>query len=276
MATRGYFFIGVKMAQKRMFCKTITNSARFLKMPHESQNLYFHLGMNADDDGIVEAFSIMRAVGSNDDNLRVLVSKGFVKILNEDLVSFIVDWNEHNLIRADRKVNSIYQKLLLQVDPNSKIIIPKPRADTGKMACQPDLNEYLDNGRPLDGIGKVRLGKVSIEEDVYYKNEYFSISFNKHIEYKDIYKNIDIDTEYKKMKIWLDDNPSRRKTVKGYPKFISNWLSSAKPQIKNDYISDDEKRRQDDERKRIAFEKQLDEQKKNAMTKEELKEFWNV
>ena len=37
------------MAERRMFAKSVVESARFLKMPVSSQNLYFHLGMNADD-----------------------------------------------------------------------------------------------------------------------------------------------------------------------------------------------------------------------------------
>jgi hypothetical protein len=142
-----------------MFSKTITSSARFLKMPVDSQNLYFHLGMNADDDGVVEAFSIMRAVGSNEDNLKVLASRNFVKILNEDLVTFITDWREHNLIRADRKVNSIHRKLLLQIVPEIELIKQKPRADTGKPTGEP-------SGRPMDAewTAQVRLGKDSLGE----------------------------------------------------------------------------------------------------------------
>jgi hypothetical protein len=38
------------MANKRMFSKEVTNSDEFLDMPLSSQALYFHLGMNADDD----------------------------------------------------------------------------------------------------------------------------------------------------------------------------------------------------------------------------------
>ena len=38
---------------RRMFSDEITMSDAFLNMPTESQNLYFHLGMNADDDGFI-------------------------------------------------------------------------------------------------------------------------------------------------------------------------------------------------------------------------------
>lgn len=151
------------MADRRMFSRKITNSARFLKMPEGSQTLYFHLGMHADDDGVVEAFSVMRSVGSNEDNLKVLASKGFVKILNDDLVAYIMDWREHNLIRADRKVDSIYKDLLLQIVPELELLPAKPRADTGKPSGRP----ADDQGTP-DGphrLGEDRRGKDSIGKD---------------------------------------------------------------------------------------------------------------
>ena len=67
------------MAERRMFSKVITNSDSFLEMPSSSQNLYFHLNMNADDDGFVDKVkSIMRMIGAKDDDLRVLIAKSFI------------------------------------------------------------------------------------------------------------------------------------------------------------------------------------------------------
>ena len=147
-----------------MFSLAIINSARFLKMPIDSQNLYFHLGLRADDDGIVEAYPTMKMLGSTEDNLKVLVSKSFVKILNEDLVTFITDWKEHNLIRPDRKIDSIYKELLLKIEPNIKLITPRPRADAHKKkGGRPTDNQRTTNGQHR--LGKDRLGKVSIGKD---------------------------------------------------------------------------------------------------------------
>lgn len=63
-----------------MFAKSVVNSARFLRMPASSRLLYYDLGMSADDDGVVEAFSVMQLTGAVEDDLRVLVSKGFVRV----------------------------------------------------------------------------------------------------------------------------------------------------------------------------------------------------
>jgi hypothetical protein len=91
------------MAARRMFAKSVVESARFLKMPVSSQNLYFHLGMNADDDGVVEAYAVMSLIRAHEDDLKVLLSKGFIRILNEDLVSYI---------KQNVKLESLLEKVL--------------------------------------------------------------------------------------------------------------------------------------------------------------------
>ena len=180
------------MAERRMFSKRIIGSARFLRMPGSTQALYFHLGMAADDDGIVEAYPIMQMVNASEDDLRLLAAKGFVKVLNEDLVTYILDWQENNKIRADRKVNSIYKDLLLQVMPETTLLEPRQRADRVRpdvengdhgttdgqptddpmsTTGQPRDTNGTSHGQPMDShgtqtgphrIGKDRIGKDSI------------------------------------------------------------------------------------------------------------------
>ncbi len=154
------------MAERRMFSKRICSSARFLKMPQTTQNLYFHLSLNADDDGVVEAYSVMRSIGATEDDIKILSAKQFIVVLNEDLVSFITDWNENNKLRADRKVDSIYKNLLLQIVPDAVLLEKKPRADRNDTTTKEAWDTHgTSHGQPMDGIGKDRLGKVSIGKD---------------------------------------------------------------------------------------------------------------
>lgn len=148
------------MAERRMFSKRITNSGRFLKMPISTQALYFHLGQNADDDGVVEAYHVLSLTGVSEDDLRVLVSKGFVHVLNEDLVAYITDWTENNKIRADRKIDSVYKDLLLQVLPDTKLLESRERADRKKII---DIGTSI--GQPLDSTGEDRIGEDRIGEE---------------------------------------------------------------------------------------------------------------
>ena len=108
------------MAQKRMFDKTITNSDEFLDMPDSSQNLYFHLSMNADDDGFVNNWkSIMRMTGHKEDDLKVLVAKQFIIPFDSGVI-VIRHWRINNYLRSDRYVETKFkeEKNKLSLDNN--------------------------------------------------------------------------------------------------------------------------------------------------------------
>ena len=135
-------------------------------MPADSQTLYFHLGMSADDDGVVEAWSVLKAVGSSEDNLRVLASKGFITVMNEDLVSVILDWQEHNLIRADRIQPSVYRELLIRIVPEFGLTEPKARSDVS------DNTKRLVAGQSTDGLGEDRVGEESLNSSASQKEKF--------------------------------------------------------------------------------------------------------
>jgi hypothetical protein len=113
-----------------MFSKRIVESSRFLKLPDNVQNLYFHLMMNTDDDGIVEAFTVLRICGATMEDLEQLEAAGLVCRLNDDLVAYMEDWREQNTLRADRKKDSIYLDLLRRKRPDVQVLEKKARSDS--------------------------------------------------------------------------------------------------------------------------------------------------
>ena len=139
-------------------------------MSHASQALYMHLVMNADDDGVVEAFSIMRLAAATEENLQELADRKFIRLLNEDLVAHILDWDENNKIRADRKRDSIYKDLLERVEAEEE-------SAAVEAAIEPDVEESsndalaADCGQVTADCGQVtadcphRIGKVRVGED---------------------------------------------------------------------------------------------------------------
>ena len=151
------------MATKRMFSNRVIDTAAFLRMSPTARLLYFDMGMKADDDGFVEAFTVMRTTGTTgDDDLHVLSEKGFVKILNDDLLCWIVHWRENNIIRNDRYRPSLYHDLLVQLEGDNQTTT----------ACQPSDNQTTPTQQPndtqtgvqrltQDSIGKVSQGEVS-------------------------------------------------------------------------------------------------------------------
>jgi hypothetical protein len=146
------------MAERRMFAKKITESDAFLDMPSSTQMLYFHLSMNADDDGFVNnPKKIQRMCGASDDDFKLLIAKSFV-ILFESGIIVIKHWKMHNYIQSDRYRPTDY------VDEKSMLGIKKNKAytlDESKMytKCIQDVSVGKDS------IGKVRLGEDSIVKD---------------------------------------------------------------------------------------------------------------
>lgn len=109
------------MAQKRMFNKSITNDDNFLEMPISSQVLYFHLSMNADDDGFVNNWkSIMRMTGTKEDDLKVLITKQYIIPFDSGVI-VIKHWRLNNYLQKDRIIPTQYQEELkqLQLDNNN-------------------------------------------------------------------------------------------------------------------------------------------------------------
>lgn len=132
------------MGNRRMISKTVTQTQRFLRLPLETQALYFHLIQSADDDGVIEAFPILRMINATENSLGLLVVKNFIRPLNDEMVYFIIDFHEQNKVRADRKVNSVYIDLLKEVVPNIELINPRQRVDR-KNKCREGAGLTRDN-----------------------------------------------------------------------------------------------------------------------------------
>lgn len=110
------------MAQRRMFSKKVTNTDLFLDMPLSAQCLYFHLNMDADDDGFLgNPKTIRRQIGASEDDLKLLLAKHFL-IPFENGVVVIKDWRIHNYIQKDRYNETIFsdEKDLLTLDKNNR------------------------------------------------------------------------------------------------------------------------------------------------------------
>ena len=96
------------MAQRRMFSLSVVDTDSFLSLPVSAQNLYFHFGMRADDDGFVASpKKIMSFVKSTEDDFRLLVAKGYI-IPFKSGVCVIREWKINNYIQKDRYTETRY------------------------------------------------------------------------------------------------------------------------------------------------------------------------
>lgn len=135
------------MATRRMFNKQITNSDDFLDMPLTSQCLYFHLSMNADDDGFINNWkSIMKLTGAKEDDLKVLIAKQYIIPFDSGVI-IIKHWRLNNYLRRDRYTTTNHQKELAQITLDENMVY-----------------QMATNGIPLGNLDKIRLDKTRLDK----------------------------------------------------------------------------------------------------------------
>ena len=116
------------MAQRRMFHADIVESDRFLDLPPGAQLLYFHLGMQADDDGFVNGpRQVCRKLRRPPRELKLLIQEGF--LLDFDGIVVIKHFRLANQLKRDRIKPFIYPHIAqrLYITPSKEYSLePQP------------------------------------------------------------------------------------------------------------------------------------------------------
>lgn len=149
-----------------MFTQKITESDAFLAMPLSSQAFYFHLCMNADDDGFVKNPKMLaKLVGASEDDFKLLVMKSFV-IMYDTGVIVIKHWRMHNILRKDRYTKTTYieERNQLYLKENGAYTLDETKGE--KLSGNQMATKWQPVGNPVkDSIGKDSIGKDSIEKE---------------------------------------------------------------------------------------------------------------
>ena len=148
------------MAERRMMSKKIIDTDNFLDMPQSTQCLYFHLLLRADDDGFIQSpKSIMRITGCKDDDLKLLIAKGFV-IGFETGVIVIRHWRIHNYVQSDRYSKSELQEAKCVELKNKVYEVVEPPTNPDNTCMD---TKCIQNGYNLDT--QIRIDKIREEEN---------------------------------------------------------------------------------------------------------------
>jgi len=139
-----------------MFSKDIVDNDKFYDLPLTSQLLYFHLGLQADDDGFIYPKSVARKAGLKIEDLKPLIEEGFVIPFSTGVV-VITDWKRHNYIRKDTYTETQFKDEMkaLNLGLNDQYILG-PSTDRQRLVHEPS---------PQDRLGKDRLGKDREREE---------------------------------------------------------------------------------------------------------------
>lgn len=165
-----------------MLARTIIESDPFMGMPAESQMLYVHLNLAADDDGFVaNPRTIMRMCGASDDSMKLLIAKKFVLSFQkgDDFIYLIKHWKIHNTIQKDRYKASNFRDLLREVyldenkaysmnsGPGKKPALPSS-SDTGSIhdvsSVDTECIQAVSEPETQNRLDKNRLEEISLEE----------------------------------------------------------------------------------------------------------------
>lgn len=111
-----------------MFSRDLVTSDPFLDMPTSARCLYFTLSVVADDDGFVSApKSVMRQCGVSQDDLSLLVTKGYIIPFESGIIA-IRHWRLNNYLRSDRYAitRHLEERALLTVDATGTYAMAQP------------------------------------------------------------------------------------------------------------------------------------------------------
>ena len=183
--------------------------------------------MRADDDGFVNnPKKIIKIIGANEDDLKILIAKGFVIVFEQGII-VITHWKINNFIRKDRYKPTLYENEVQSLSQSKNGMYIK------EVGCYL-VAERLTSGQP--SIDKGRLDKVSIEKGRVEQDTPFSFYGE--------YKNIRLtEEEYRKLKEKLQGHTdmmieklsryikSTGKTYQDHYVTILNWYEQDKEKL---------------------------------------------
>lgn len=154
------------MAERRMMAKSIIDTDAFMEMPMSTQCLYFHLLLRADDEGFLQnAKLIMQMTGCKEDDMKLLIAKQYIIPFDTGVI-VIRHWKIHNYIQKDRftPTSCSRERKLLGVQDDKTYEPVSGCTQNGytlDTTCIQPVSKLYTQVR----LGKVRLGKVSLESD---------------------------------------------------------------------------------------------------------------
>ena len=222
-----------------MFAKVIVDSDLFIDMPVTSRLLYYDLGMRADDDGFVNApKKIMRMIGASQDDLKILVQRGFIIPFDSGVI-VISHWRVHNYLRKDTYNETQYtaEKNQLVLDDKNvyQRTVYEPSTDSIRNVDEPRTQERKGKEREEKDNRNTIFNSISCSEPLASSApEVPALILNDNSEWRPsrddldgwqrLYVGVDVIRELARMREWCKSNPTKRKTRKGIRRFVQSWL----------------------------------------------------
>lgn len=145
---------------------------------------------------------------------------------------YLPTWEVHQTIRAQKsRYPAPESGTEIKVDMNesenkrNQMIADECRCSRNPIQSNTIQSEYESESNFMPGA-ETPDSNPFIKLPLNNKTE-FAVSEKMILEWAELYQAVDIKQELRKMKGWLDSNPSKKKTKSGIKRFINNWLSRA-------------------------------------------------
>ena len=214
-----------------MFSLAIVDSDAFLDLPAKAQLLYFHLGMRADDEGLIDNVrKILAITGIGEADLRTLLDAGYVISFGTGVYA-PRHWKSNNLIQKDRFRPSSHrrEREMLEIDRGGCYQVRPECLEAVSSAVSKAGNGDVSKDVPEDKTENGMVSNVMKDsEDVFellplLKGGKAAVTEEYVERLESLYPAVDVRSEVRKAIAWLEANPKNRKTQ--WKRFLNNWLS---------------------------------------------------
>ena len=226
------------MAKKRMLSASVISTDAFMNLSLESQALYMHLNLSADDDGFIDSpRRIIRMIGTTEKNLRELITSGFI-IGFDSGICLVRHWKVNNNLKKDRYTETLHESERRQVHLENKIYEMGPgtehSTDELDSVTEKSIHEIgfeMNSGTILEP--QVREAKKRTEQDSLREGEdpsksppsfYDLKSYADEIDYKDFKPQLFLD--YYEERAWKHKDGS---PVLDWKREVRIWKEREKP-----------------------------------------------
>ena len=222
------------MAKRRMMSLELMRSDEFLELPAESQLLYVHLSVEADDDGFLYGKKrILAMLGLGEPAFTALETAGFLIVFPSG-AAVIAHWPLLNKIPKDRYTPTRFQEELgrLKTVPAVGYVLQQgfTEADCPALPEENTKNDPPD-GAPQATERSTRPMELYVEEETLTlpldDDETYRISRAVLDRWRLLYPDVDVRQEFRSMRGWLLTHPEKQRTAETVERFINHWLQTA-------------------------------------------------
>lgn len=235
----------------------LMRSDAFLDLPPESQLLYVHLLIEADDDGFLFGKKRISAMlGAQEAHFAALTQAGFILSFSSG-AAVIAHWPLFNKIPKDRYTPTAHQAEFATLETVPGIGYRRkataanteeteiketetatetqlPKEETPRPAAEAQITEKSE-AAPVSMLQACRENADAPRLPLSGGGEY-PVPQKEREEWLSLYPGVDVNQAFRNMRAWLISHPEKQKTADTIGRFINHWLlNEQKKQVQQPY-----------------------------------------